>query len=51
MAAVRSVHPEIAGHPLYRFAQDRPGELKGKCKDGVFFAATAVGGNTTMSAP
>ena len=40
----------LAGHPLYRFAQDRPGDLKGQCKDGVFFAATAVGGKTTMSA-
>ena len=27
-----------------------PGDLKGQCKDGVFFAATAVGGKTTMTA-
>ena len=41
----------LAGHPLYRFAQDRkPGDLKGQCKDGVFFAATPEGGKTTMSA-
>ena len=41
----------LAGHPLYRFAKDRkPGDLKGQCKDGVFFAATAEGGKTTMSA-
>ena len=39
----------LAGHPLYRFAKDRrPGDLKGQCKDGVFFAATPEGGKTTM---
>ena len=41
----------LAGHPLYRFHADRrPGDLKGQCKDGVFFAATPEGGKTTMSA-
>ena len=41
----------LDGHPLYRFAKDRrPGDLKGQCKDGVFFAATPEGGKTTMSA-
>lgn len=40
----------LAGHPLYRFAKDKkPGDAKGQCKDGVFFAATPEGGKTTMT--
>jgi predicted lipoprotein with Yx(FWY)xxD motif len=40
----------LAGHPLYRFAQDRrPGDIKGQCRDNVFFAATPEGGRTTMA--
>lgn len=40
----------LAGHPLYRFAQDKkPGDLKGQCRDNVFFAVTPEGGKTTMT--